>query len=172
MNRFKVILAIGVLASMLGACNSDDAEITTTTADASLLTTTTTTDSSTDTSTTGTGGSDTTAAPAAAVESFEIISRQSTEDGETLYILIPPGDYSDVSIENFLGNLLEAETAVAGVEIFDDRVALDAALKAEAERTADELQAIADHHLVSLHEGREVQFQGPMGDFEDFIIGS
>jgi hypothetical protein len=46
------------------------------------------------------------------------------------------------------------------------------ALKAEDDRTADELQAIEDHHLVSLVDGREVAFQGPMSDYDDFVIGS
>ena len=172
MDKLKSSLLIGVMALVVVACNSDDADITTTTADASQLTTTTTTGSSTDSTTDNGGTTGTTAVPSDAVESFEIISRLSTEDGETLYILIPPGNYSDVSMENFLGNLLEDETAVSGVEIFDDRIALDAALKEEAERTAEELQAIEDHHLVSLHDGTQVQFQGPMDDFGDFIIGS
>lgn len=177
MKPLRMILLASAVAAALVACNSDDADITTTTADASQLTTTTTSASgdTSGTETTSTGGTDspqTTAEPAEAIESHEIISRLSTEEGETLYILVPPGEYSDVSIENFLGDLLEEESAVSGVELFDDRVALDAALKDEADRTADELQAIQDHHLVSLIDRREVQFQGPMGDFDDFVIGS
>lgn len=168
MDKLKSTLIVGVVALALVACNSDEAVITTTTVDASQLTTTT---DSTDT-TTGTDDSTTTEVPSDAVESYEIISRQSTEEGETLYILVPPGNYSDISIENFLGDLLEAETAVSGVEVFDDRAALDASLKDEADRTADELQAIADHHLVSLQNGTQVEFQGPMDDFDDFVIGS
>jgi hypothetical protein len=171
MKQLRMILPIALLTVTAVACNSEEAAITTTTADASQLTTTTTADDATST-TDDTGSTGTTAAPADEIESHEIISRLSTEDGETLYILVPPGDYSDVSIENFLGDLLEDETAVAGVEVFDDRVALDAALKDEADRTADELQAIEDHHLVSLIDGTEVQFQGPMSEFDDFIIGS
>ena len=176
MKTFRMVWLVVVLAVALVACNSDDANITTTTADASQLTTTTTTPGGTSgtdsTAPEGTGGTDTTAAPADAIESHEIISRLSTPVGETLYILVPPGDYSDVSIENFLGDLLEDEDAVSSVEVFDDRVALDAALKDEADRTADELQAIEDHHLVSLVDRTQVQFQGPMGDFDDFVIGS
>lgn len=168
----RIALA-GLVAMALAACSDDEAQITTTTLDASLLTTTTTTPSTPgDDQTATTGSTDTTAEPSDEVESWEVINRQSTEDGETLYILIPPGNYSDVSMENFLGDLLADETAVSGVEVFDDRAALDAALKAEDERTADELQAMEDHHLVSLVDGREVAFQGPMSDYDDFVIGS
>lgn len=169
--RTSMALA-AVTALVLGACNSDDAEITTTTLDASLLTTTTTSTTTPESDTTGDGTTDTTETPADPVASYEVISRTSSEDGETLYILVPPGEYSDVSMENFLGDLLEDETAVAGVEVFDDRAALDAALKAEDERTDEESELIGQHHLVSLVNGRQVEFQGPMDDFDDFVIGS
>lgn len=173
MKKLRIMLLAIAVAMALAACDSDEPEITTTTADASQLTTTTSRPGNGSTPTTSEDGApSTTVAPAASIDSHEIISRQSTEEGETLYILIPPGDYTDVSIENFLGNLLEDEIAVSGVELFDDRVALDAALKDEADRTADELQAIDDHHLVSLRNGVEVSFQGPMSEFDDFIIGS
>ena len=174
MNKVTRIALAGLVALGLAACSDDEAQITTTTLDASLLTTTTTVggDGNGGEQPTSTDTPDTTAQPSDEIESFEVISRQSTEEGETLYILVPPGNYSDISIENFLGDLLEDETAVSGVEVFDDRAALDAALKAEDERTADELQAIEDHHLVSLVDGRQVSFQGPMSDFEDFVIGS
>lgn len=167
MKKLVRTVPIALLCAGLVACNAEEAEITTTTVDASLLTTTTEAPG-----TTAPESTVTTQEPAPQIDSYEIISRQSTEDGETLYVLVPPGEYSDVSIENFLGRLLEDETVVSGVEVFDDRAALDAALKDEADRTADELQAIEDHHLVSLVGGTEVQFQGPMSDFEDFVIGS
>jgi hypothetical protein len=175
MRRMTTTGLAALVALALAACDGEEAAITTSTADASQLTTTTTVaDGSEDTS-----GSDTTdAGPTTTVdmgdpiESYEVISRESTEDGETLYILVEPGDYSDISFENFLGDLLEDETAVSGVEVFDDRVALDAAIKAQDERTADELAALEDHHLVSLANGREVSFQGPLDDFDDFVIGS
>lgn len=177
MRRITTIGLAALVAMAVAACDSEEASVTTSTADASQLTTTTTMDSSQTTAgdTDTTGGDtapDTTADAGEAVESWEVITRESTEDGETLYILVEPGEYSDVSFENFLGTLIEEETAVSGVEIFDDRAALDAALKPEDERTAAELQAIEDHHLVSLDNGREVSFQGPMSEFEDFIIGS
>lgn len=173
MNKLTKFALVALLALIASACNSDDAEITTTTLDASALTTTTTTTTPSETddpdSTETTG---TTVAASDPIDEWEVISRTSEEDGETLYILVPPGNYSDTSIENFLGDLLEDEAAVSGVEVFDDRAALDAALLAEDERSADQLQAIEDHHLVSLVDGNQVDFQGPMSDYDGFIIGS
>lgn len=172
MTSFRTIVLVGAAALLLAACNSDDADVTVTTIDASLLTTTTTATTTTGQPDDTDPGGTTTQPSSDQIEDYEVISRTASEDGETLYILVAPGDYSDVSIENFLGDLLEAETAVSGVEIFDDRVALDAALKAEEDRSADELQAIEDHHLVSLIDGATVSFQGPLSEYEDFIIGS
>jgi hypothetical protein len=170
MMRRTAIALSAVVALAVAACNSDEAQITTTTIDAALLTTTTTTTTSPDTETTDTPA--TTEAPSDPVESYEVISRESTDQGETLYILVEPGDYSDVSIENFLGDLLEDETAVSGLEVFDDRAALDAALKEEGERTEEEAELIEQHHLVTLVDGRQVDFQGPLSNYEDFVIGS
>lgn len=161
-------LLMGVVL-VLGACDSDEAQITTTTLDASLLTTTTTVPDESSETTQAPG---TTQPPADQIESWEVINRTSDEEGETLYILVPPGNYSDVSIENFLGTLLEEEAVVAGVEVFDDRAALDAALIDESERTDEQTALIDEHHLVSLREGRQVDFQGPMSDYSDFVLGS
>lgn len=168
MRRSAIALSV-VVAFAVAACDSEEAQITTTTVDAALLTTTTTT--TTDQPET-TDTPDTTEEPAEPIESYEVISRVSTDEGETLYILVEPGEYSDVTIENFLGNLLEDETAVSGAEIFDNRAALDAALKEEEERTEEDAALIEQHHLVSLDQGRQVNFQGPMSDYDDFVIGS
>lgn len=170
MRRSAIVLSV-VVALGVAACNSEEAQITTTTVDAALLTTTTTT-SPDPTEPSETTGTPTTAEPADPVESWEVISRVSTDEGETLYILVPPGDYSDVTIENFLGNLLEEDPEVSGAEIFDDRAALDAALKEEEERSDEESELIEQHHLVTLDQGRQVNFQGPLSDYDDFVIGS
>lgn len=167
MRRSAIALSV-VVAFAVAACDSEEAQITTTTVDAALLTTTTTTT----TEPPETTETPDTTEPAEPIESYEVISRVSTEEGETLYILVEPGEYSDVTVENFLGNLLEDETAVSGAEIFDDRAALDAALKEEEERTEEEAELIEQHHLVSLDQGRQVNFQGPLSDYEDFVIGS
>lgn len=170
MKKTTVTAVLLIGAFVLGACDSEEAQITTTTLDASLLTTTTTRPDATDPDTTG--GPGTTQPPADQIESWEVINRTSDDEGETLYILVPPGNYSEVSIENFLGTLLEDETAVSAVEVFDDRAALDAALVEEEERTEEQAELIEQHHLVSLDEGRQVDFQGPLSDYQDFVLGS
>lgn len=176
MRNLSRLTVAAVLGLAIAACSGDEAQITTTTLDAASLTTTTTSASTGEnggtTGDTAADGQSTTSTTAAQVQSWEIITRTSSEEGETLYILVSPGEYSDVSIENFLGDLLEEETAVSGVEIFDDRAALDAALKPEDERTDEERQLIQQHHLVSLVDGRQVEFRGPLSEYPGFVIGS
>lgn len=173
MNKLTIATLAAAVALALAACNEDAADVTTTTIDASQLTTTTTSVADTPPETDPENGTTETTPPVGdTIESYEIISRQSTDEGETLFILIEPGEYTDVSFEGFLVRLLESEPSLVGAEVFDDRVALDASLKVEDDRTADELQALADHHLVSLVGGREVRFQGPLTEFDDFVIGS
>lgn len=159
---------ITALLLLIAACNSQEAEITTTTIDASLLTTTTTTTTTSipDDQPPPTGE------PVDQVTGYEVISRLSTDTGETLYLLVPPGNYTDVSIENFIGTLLQADPVVSGLEIFDDRGAIDAALKPEEERTDEERALLAAHHLVTVIERRQVLFRGPLSGYDDFVIGS
>ena len=155
------------LVVLIAACNSPEAEITTTTIDASQLTTTTTT-----TTTTVPQQPPPTGEPIDQVTEYEVVSRLSTDAGETLYLVVPPGNYTDVSMENFIGTMLLADPVVSGLEVFDDRAAVDAALKPAGERTDEEEALLAAHHLVSVIERRQVIFRGPLDGYEDFVIGS
>ena len=74
-----------------------------------------------------------------AVGSYEIVAREPVTDGEVVYIVIGPGAYTDVDLENFILDLYEQGIATYGAEIFNDAAAADAYLKAEAERTAEEV---------------------------------
>jgi hypothetical protein len=106
------------------------------------------------------------------VASYEIVAREPGTDGETVYIVIGPGAYTDVDLENFLGDLYEAGTVTYGAEIFDDAAAVDAFLKVEAERTPEEVELIELHHFASLVGGTIVRFQGPFAESGEFVLGS
>lgn len=165
----RVTVLTIAMSLLIAACDSDGAELSTTTS--SLLTdsdgtqtTTTTTPVSESTTTTGFTGQ--------AVEGSEVVARQSTDDGDVLYIVIPQGAYTDVDLENFVGDLLEEEIVTWGAEIFDDALAADAYQKAEADRTEDEVELISGHHFVSILHGDTIRFQGPFEESGEFVIGS
>jgi len=106
------------------------------------------------------------------VASYEIVAREPGTDGETVFVVIPPGTYTDVDLENFVGDLYDSGTATYGAEIFDDAAAVDAYLKAEADRSPEEVALIEQHHFVSLVGGTTIRFQGPFAESGEFVLGS
>jgi hypothetical protein len=166
----KTVTVAVVLPLVLAACDNDGgAELTTT---SSLVTSTSTPDPN---STTTVGGDDETTSTTLAgqpVDSYDVVLRESTDDGETLYIVIPPGDYTAVDLENFVGDLIDDDDDLESAEVFDDEGALEAFLLDESEQTATDLAAIDEHHLVSLIDGHTISFHGPYADEGEYAIGS
>jgi hypothetical protein len=169
-NRALVPLALA-LALLAAACNNEEAELATT---SSLITGTSEAAETADTTTTTTGGGDatTTALRGETVATWEVRARISSDNGETLYILIPPGAYTDVDLEGFVGDLKESDPQLFGAEVFDDETAMQAFLIPEDQRTEVQQQAVADHHLVSLVGGNTIVFRGPFEEFGEQVIGS
>jgi hypothetical protein len=167
-NLFALVL---VLAALLAACNGDDPALTTT----STLVAGTGADGgagSTSTSAPTTGATTSTTLVGEAVASYEIVAREPVDDGEVIYVVIPPGAYTDVDLENFILDLYEQGIATYGAEVFNDQAASTAYLKAEADRTAEETTAIAEHHLVSLVGGTTIVFRGPFAESGQHSLGS
>jgi hypothetical protein len=158
---------------VLGAC--DDGETTDLSTTSSLISSATTNDAEASASTTTAPAG--TAAPSTtlvgqSVAGYEVVARVSDPAGETLFITIPPGAYTDVDIENFAVGLVENGTVTYGAEIFDDAAAVEAYRKPEAERTEAETQLIQQHHFASVQNAGVVVFQGPFAESPDIIIGS
>lgn len=106
------------------------------------------------------------------VDSYEIVGRETTDNGEVLYIVIPQGAYTDIDMENFVGNLIENEIVTWGAEVFDDATAVDAFLKEESERTEEEQELLDQHHFLSVISGNTIRFQGPFEESGEMVIGS
>lgn len=173
MKLFKTlkIFSIAIAVSLaIAACDNGEVEPELTTT-SSLVGQTTAPDPDT-TSTVGGDESTTTSLVGQAVDSWEVVLRESTDEGETLYIVVPPGDYTAIDLENFIGDLIEDDDDLESVEVFDDEAALDSFLKDEAEQTAGDLSAIDAHHLVSLVDAHTIRFQGPFADEGEYAIGS
>lgn len=159
------LLALTVLGA---ACDGEEAALTTT----SSLVTDPGEEGSPTTSVVASGDETSTTLVGESVGTYEIVAREPVTDGEIVYIVIGPGAYTDVDLENFLGDLYERGIATYGAEIFDDAAAADAYLKAEADRTAEEVALIEQHHFASLVGGTIIRFQGPFTDFGEFVLGS
>ncbi|HEX6145229.1 MAG TPA: hypothetical protein VF083_00535 [Acidimicrobiia bacterium] len=162
----------GLLLLVVAACNGDETTDLSTTS--SLIASPTSVAGSETTTSVGAGGGDstTTSLRGESVSGHEIVARESDPAGETLFVLIPPGAYTDVDIENFVVGLVDDGTVTFGAEVFDDPGAIDAYRKPEAERTEGEVQLIEDHHFASIQNGSTVVFRGPFAGSPDFVIGS
>ena len=157
------------MALAVVACDGDVAELTTTSV---LVTDEGTSSEATTTTVTGETQSSPPVVRGQSVDSYQVVARVSGDQGETLYIVIPPGAYTDVDLENFMLDLYETEAATYGAEVFDDPAAVDAYMKAESERTEAEQELVDTHHFVSLVDGAVIRFQGPFVETGEMIIGS
>lgn len=155
---------------LAAACDSGEAELSTT---SSLVTgTTETPGQATTTTTTLEEVTTTTPLRGETVASYEIAVRISTDNGEIFYVVIPSGAYTDVDLENFVGDLLEANPGLWGAEVFDDEEAVQAFVIPEGQRTDQQQDLLDESHFVSLIGGDTVKFQGPFAEFGEFVIGS
>ena len=162
------IIALAVVVLLIAACSPEEAELTTTTTTTSVESTTTTFD---ETTTTTGSGDNTQASPA--IEDYEVVVRASSTAGETLWILIEPGDYTDIDLENLIRDLVaETDGTLFGIHVFDDRDALDAGRVDPDARTEDEQTLVDEHFLVSLIDGAIIRFQGQYAEYGEIVVGS
>ncbi len=166
------VLALIVAFGALG-CTGDD--------DTVDLTTTTTRAATTASTTMGTSTSladaeepvSTTTIPGEPVTEFDAVVTNAAEGGDRLWVLIPPGNYRPVDLENFVLDFLEArEEPLLELHVYDDRPALEAGRVDAADRTAAEQALVDGHYLISVTEGTRVEFQGPYAGQAGFTYGS
>lgn len=173
--RTRWIALIAVVGMVLVACSGDDAELSTestiVTGGTNAPVTTTTVDDDGDDGATGTTTTPTTLA-GQAVTDFEVVARFPNDDGEERHYVIPNGAYTDVDLENFVFDLLEADPDLYGAEIFDDAAAAEAFQVEEAERSEEETELLARHHFVTLIGRDRIEFNGPFSEFPGGAIGS
>lgn len=87
-------------------------------------------------------------------------------------MVIPVGGYTDVDLYNFLADLKQADPDLWGAEVFDDPDAPAAFAVPESQRTAEQIDLLSRHHLVSLVAGDTIRYQGPFSSFGESVIGS
>ena len=169
--RSRSVIAILVAgAALVSACDSDNVALSTTSTLIGVAPTSTIDASSTTTTmpadpTSTTLGGET-------VSTYEIVVRIGGDNGDILHVVIPPGAYTDIDLENFIQDLRDSNPGLWGVEVFDDTDAALAFQVAEGNRTEDDQELLDNHHLVSLVNGDTLRFQGPLSDFGEYILAS
>jgi hypothetical protein len=172
MRRLTLVLAI--ISLLTAACNrAAEPDLTTTTSTQPAVTGASSPTSTTATSgTTSPGGGSTTSTIARVpVESFDIQVQTTSDAGNVLWVTIPPADYTDKDIEDFILEQIDSQEGLAELHVFDDKSAVDAARIPEGQRTEEEQKLVDDHYLASL-EGNKIIFRGPFEAAGEMVVGS
>lgn len=104
-----------------------------------------------------------------AVPDYEVRHRMIEDGNETLVVLIDPGSYSNVELENLVYDIVETHSP-RGAVVVDDSAAADLAVLDE--RTAEQQASLDSHTLLRIDNGVEVTFHGPYADFPGLTVGS
>ena len=97
------------------------------------------------------------------------MSALAADGGESLVIVIEPGAYSNVELENLVFDIVD-RFAPSTVLIVDIQEATDLVLLAAL--TDEEEMFLAQHTLITIENGVEVTFLGPYADIPGLTIGS
>ena len=105
----------------------------------------------------------------AGLPSYEVVHRMIADGRETLVVVVEPGTYSNVQLENLVYDIIEQFTPSAAI-VVDDRDVADLAVLEE--RTDEEQERLDAHTFLRIEGGVEVTFYGPYADFPGLTVGS
>ena len=112
-------------------------------------------------------GSDTTLPPA--IPPYEVIHRLIVDDRTTLVILVEPGAYSTVQLENLVYDVVDTYSPNTAI-VVDERDAADLAIKDDL--TPEEQSVLDDRTFLRIENGVDVTFHGPYADAGGMTVGS
>ncbi len=173
MRRTVAVFVAFTLA--VAACNRGDDETATTTgptiAESVASSRATTTSSAGGAATTVSGDSTvaTTTAVVVGMPSYEVVATTPGSSGDALVVVVEPGAYSNVELENLVYDIVD-RFAPASAVVVDQNEAV--ALLALAELDDAQREFLAAHTLLQIADGVEVTFLGPYADIPRLTVGS
>lgn len=169
----RAVIALATVVVVGSACSGGGGGTTTTTTVPSTSTVATTTTTLAPVITEGTtGGSTTSEVTTTLPLGLPEYTIQARTSDDVIVVLLEPGTYSDLDLQNVVADATERFAPVTELHIIDEVTATEAVLKPEAERTPEEQALLEDHYFVRLEEGFRIVFTGPFSDVEDAILGS
>jgi len=129
--------------------------------------------SDTDAATTSSTSTTTSTLPELSFPEYSIVSREASDNGDVVVVLLDPTTYeslSDIDVLNVMFDLVEQFAPVYEAHIVETQAAADALFveePSEAERTA-----LANDYIARLEEGFRVVYVGPLADSDPTILGS
>jgi hypothetical protein len=128
---------------------------------------------STGTATTTTTTTTTSAVPELSFPEYSIISREASDTGDIVVVLLDPSTYeslSDLDVLNVMSDLVEQFAPVYEAHIVETQAAADALFvedPTEAQQTS-----LANDYIARLEEGFRIVYVGPLEDLGVAILGS
>ena len=179
MVSYKQAIVVGLTVVLVASCSGDDVaeETSSTLASGPTLTTILTADDGTevataDTSTTTTTTT-TTEAPELSFPEYRIVSREATDNGDVVVVLLDKSTYeslSDIDVHNVMSDLVEQFAPVFEAHIVESQAAADALF---VENPTEEQQTALDNaYIARLEEGFRIVYVGPLAASGVAILGS
>ncbi|MDX2343154.1 MAG: hypothetical protein QNL12_05160 [Acidimicrobiia bacterium] len=177
MVRLKPVVIAGMVLLLAASCSGDedafDETDTSTTAAASIMTLADAVQSAESSTVTTVTSAQTTISPELSFPEYRIISREASESGDVVVVLLDTTTYeslSDIDVHNVMSDLVEQYAPVFEAHIVETQAAADALFveePSEAEQTA-----LDNDYIARLEEGFRIVYVGPLEASGVAILGS
>lgn len=115
----------------------------------------------------------TTVAPELAFPKYSIVSREASESGDVVVVLLDPTTYeslSDIDVHNVMSDLVEEFAPVFEAHVVESQAAADALF--EEDPTEAQQAALDRDYIARLEEGFRIVYVGPLEASGVAILGS
>ena len=179
MVRLRQAIVVGMAVLLVASCSGDDEpaeEALTSTTSAPITTLSESTpesDGGGGAVTTTTTTTTTTTLPELGFPEYSIISREVSENGDIVVVLLDRDTYeslSDIDLYNVMSDLVEQFAPVYEAHVVETQAAADALFVEDP--TEDQQTALDNGYIARLEEGFRIVYVGPLEDSGVAILGS
>jgi len=126
---------------------------------------------------TGATGTTTTTLPAVAPTTrpppeYSIEARARAPEGDTVVVLVEPGDYDDADLEYVVTDTVDRFAPIGTMHVVDHAAAVSLVLEPTDDLAEEQAAFLAEHYLLRLEDGFRMIFQGPLDDLGEIVLGS
>ncbi|MCP4964229.1 MAG: hypothetical protein GY926_03240 [bacterium] len=174
---FKQAIAAGLLLALVAACSGDDDvaddSAAATTSGATITTLADAVEGTGSAEQTTTSTTTSTTSPELSFPEYRIISREATDSGDVVVVLLDTATYeslSDIDVHNVMSDLVEQYAPVYEAHIVESQDAADALFVEEP--TEAQQSALDNDYIAHLEEGFRIVYVGPLEASGVAILGS
>jgi hypothetical protein len=177
MVSFKQAIVVGTLVTLVASCSGDDDAVDDSAAETTAGVTITTLADSVEvagsSAQTTTSTTTSTTSPELSFPEYRIISREASESGDVVVVLLDTATYeslSDIDVHNVMSDLVEQYAPVYEAHIVETQATADALFVEEP--TEAQQTALDNHYIARLEEGFRIVYVGPLEASGVAILGS